>query len=420
MATPGCDTFPNPPCQVRDGFGFDPVTGLPIAGQANIVPRVASILEPQRFSSIIRCRFRGAQKTLLSTTILETSPTLFFPISSISASTTPSIPNRMCLAAGRTRTGERSTPSTGLLLPAETDFEHDNQIVLAHNYAITPNLINELRGGISRVQLGGNFPLDGPAFMQQLGLNPDQLDLSSGGFPDFVFEPRGGIDAIVHTRPDPQLYHNFQINENLTWTKGKHTLKFGFDVRRLHLVTAWYSGSSAADDYGDFFFNGQYTGNGIGHGNNFADFLLGVPYFTYVTHTPPRNIDGKTTHYYAYASDTFRATQKLTLDFGVRMSRMPPLYDPINLTNFDPSVAGTGQVIISSDPRSLAATQPLWAQAVNACNTPNDIPGYAGPDPNSLHSLPDLEAGGVAEAIAQHLQQLGSSLRFCLSALCGQ
>jgi hypothetical protein len=257
---------------------------------------------------------------------------------------------------------------SGLLLPAESDFEHDNQIVIAHNYAITPNLINELRGGLSRGQHGGNFPLDGPAFMQQLGLNSQQLGpFPPGGFPDFVFEPRGGIDAIVHTRPDPQLNNNFQINENLTWTKGRHTMKFGFDLRRLHLITAWYSGSSAADDYGDFFFNGQYTGN------NFADFLLGVPYFTYVTHTPPRNIDGTTTHYYGYAADTFRATQKLTLDVGLRISRLPALYDPINLTNFDPSVPDTGRVIISSDPRSLAATQPLWAQAVNACNTPNNV-----------------------------------------------
>ena len=181
--------------------------------------------------------------------------------------------------------------------------------------------------------------------MQTLGLNSQQLGpFPPGGFPDFVFEPRdGNPTAIVHTRPNPELSHNFQVNENLTWTKGKHTMKFGFDVRRLHLVTAWYSGGSAADDYGDFFFNGQYTGH------NFADFLLGVPYYTYVTHTPPRNIDGTANHYYGYASDTFRATQKLTLDVGLRISRISPLYDPINLTNFDPSVPVTGRV----RPRSI-------------------------------------------------------------------
>jgi carboxypeptidase family protein/TonB-dependent receptor-like protein len=280
------------------------------------------------------------------------------------------------------KNGRRVSPS-GLGLPAETDFEHDNQIVLAHSYAITPNLINELRGGISRRQNGGVFPLDGPAFMQQLGLNPQQLGpFPPGGFPDFIFEPRGGnINAIVHQRPNPERSQNFQINENLTWTKGRHTMKFGFDLRKLHLITAWYSGSSPADDYGDFFFNGEYTGQAT-IGSSFSDFLLGLPYYTYVTHTPPRNIDGTATHYYGYASDTFRATQKLTLDVGLRITRIPPLYDPINLTNFDPT---TGGVVISSDPRSLAATQPLWAQAVNACDSNGNLssifPGYAPSDP---------------------------------------
>jgi hypothetical protein len=297
------------------------------------------------------------------------------------------------------KNGRFVSPS-GLGLPAENDFEHDNQIVIAHSYAITPHLINELRGGISRRQNGGVFPIDGPAFMQQLGLNPQQLGpFPPGGFPDFIFEKReNNIDAIVHTRPNPERSQNFQINENLTWTKGRHTLKFGFDMRRLHLITAWYSGSSSADDYGDFFFDGQYTGEFNDKGSSFADFLLGLPYYTYVTHTPPRNIDGTATHYYGYASDTFRATQKLTLDVGLRITRIPPLYDPINLTNFDPSVAGTGRVIISSDPRSLAATQLLWARAVNACDSNGNLskifPGYAPSDPDTCTPFLTSEQAG--------------------------
>ena len=377
VSAPLCDTPGHPPCQaqVQDGFGFDPITGLPIAGKANIVPsdrfdsRAAAILPFYPLPNV--GGVNNFAKNNLTRNVGNPIISDQFDIRIDHA-----INTKQNVFGRWTYKNKRFvTPST-VGLPAEADSEHDNQVVLAHNYVITPNLVNELRGGISRVQLGGNFPLDGPAFTQKLGLNAQQLGpFPPGGFPDFIFEPRNGnVTAVVHTRPDPQLNLNFQINENLSWTKGKHTMKFGVDVRKIHLITAWYSGGSAADDYGDFFFNGQYSGN------NFSDFLLGIPYYTYVTHTPPRNIDGKTVHYYGYASDTYRATQKLTLNFGVRLSRLPPLYDPINLTNFDPSVPGTGRVIISSDPRSLAATQPLWAQAVNACTDLNKIPNYNGPD----------------------------------------
>ena len=259
-----------------------------------------------------------------------------------------------------------------LLLPAEVDFDHENQVVIAHSFAITQNLVSELRGGISRGNSGGNFNVDGPAFMQTLNLN-GLGPFPPGGFPEFAFET-SGMTRIYHTRPNPLLSSNFQINENLTWTRGKHTMKFGFDWRRLRLTNAWYA--TNADDYGDFFFDGQYTGN------DFADFLIGVPYYSYVVHTP-QLIDGKTNHYYAYAEDTFKATQKLTLNFGVRFSRLPPFIDPVNHTNFDPSVPVTGRVIISSDPKSLAATNPLFAQNINACNSPNNV--NPNPDPDPTH-----------------------------------
>ncbi len=263
---------------------------------------------------------------------------------------------------------DRVNPSFyGLLLPAETDFERDNQVVLAHSYAITPHLVNELRGGISHSNSGGDFPLDGPGFMDQLGLN-GLGPFPPGGFPEFAFET-SPMERIFHGRPNPLLSSNFQVNENLTWTKGRHTMKFGFDFRRLRLTNAWYA--TNADDYGDFFFDGQYTGH------DFSDFLLGVPYYSYVVHSAPL-IDGSSTNYYGYAQDTFKVTPKLTVDFGLRISRLPPFIDPINHTNFDPSVPVTGRVIISSDPRSLALTNPLFLQDINAC-----APANPNPDPSA-------------------------------------
>lgn len=290
------------------------------------------------------------------------------------------------------------------LLPSETDWEHDNQVVLAYNYAITPHLINELRGGLSRGNSSGTFNFDGAAFMQKLGLNSLGPHFGPGGFPDFAFES-SGIERIYHSLINPLLSNNFQISENLTWTKGKHTLKFGVDFRKLRLTNIW--SATLADDYGDFYFNGQYTNM------DFAEFLLGVPYYTYVTHTPAL-IDGRTTHYYGYAEDSFRATQKLTLDLGVRISRLPPFTDPINLTNFDPTVPGTGRVIISNDPRSLAATQPLFAQNINACNTPHDV--NPNPDPNSPCTpfLTAKEAGwpaGLRETYTDWAPRVGFAYR---------
>ena len=205
--------------------------------------------------------------------------------------------------------------------------------------------------------------------MQTLGLNlgpPNGLGphFGPGGFPEFAFE-NSGITRIYHSQINPLLSNNIQVNENLTWTVGKHTMKFGFDFRKLRLTNVW--SDTNADDYGDFYFNGSYdTGR-------FCRFPAGSSVL-YLRGPHSGLIDGKTTHYYGYAEDSFRATQKLTLDVGVRITRLPPFIDPINHTNFDPSVPNTGRIIISSDPRSLAATQPLFAEAVNACEDHVDIP----------------------------------------------
>ncbi len=253
-----------------------------------------------------------------------------------------------------------------LLIPTETDFEKGNQLVVSHNYIFTPALLNEFRFGFTRDFQGGNFPFDGPKFMDDLGLKGIG-PFPPGGLPDFEFYGSSGVTYFGHSRPNILHSENTQLNENLTWTKGRHTMKFGFDYRHIRMTNVWYD--TFGDDYGDYFFQDQFTGF------DFADFLQGVPAFTEIIHTAPL-IDGRTSHYRAYAQDVFKVNPRLTLEFGLRYERMPPFIDPVNHTNFDRSVPITGRVVISSDPKSKAITNPFFLTAINACPAPpiNGVP----------------------------------------------
>jgi hypothetical protein len=112
------------------------------------------------------------------------------------------------------RTGEIDTSAS---LPVFFETEPTNSYLATfseyHNFSAT--LINEFRFGYNRTSSSdpsGNFSFPG-------------LDQ----FPDLVF-----YDLGVQLGPDPNApqygYQNtYQATDNVTWTKGAHTFKFGFD-----------------------------------------------------------------------------------------------------------------------------------------------------------------------------------------------
>jgi hypothetical protein len=73
--------------------------------------------------------------------------------------------------------------------------------------------------------------------------------------------------------PAPKSAEVLHITDNLPWTRGNHTLKFGGELRLRKNLT---SSSNAAR--GAFTFNGQFTSRtpGTGAGSALADFLLGL------------------------------------------------------------------------------------------------------------------------------------------------
>ncbi|MGH9631314.1 MAG: hypothetical protein ACRD7E_23670, partial [Bryobacteraceae bacterium] len=138
--------------------------------------------------------------------------------------------------------------------------------------------------------------------------------------------------------------HTFK--NDLSWTRGSHTLKFGAEIIRHFKDSINYS-----NEQGNFNFNGAVTGNA------FADFLLGRA-FTYTENDrdPGVDISGWANEF--YVQDDIRATSRLTINVGVRWylfrganggaavgdniaAFVPSLYDPSQA----PELLPNGQIV---------------------------------------------------------------------------
>jgi hypothetical protein len=234
-------------------------------------------------------------------------------------------------------------------------------LVGAWNYIIKANLLNEFRGGfgsqdsISTFGLGGKT-FDGPGLLRQVGMQGIRSDPPQGSqVPDIGIN---GFQGTGEGRESVTRSRNLQFSDNLTWIKGRHTFKFGTDIRRLRTtdITSFTTG----DDMGTYRFNGQYSGYGM------SDYLLGLPNQTQLANTG-RDVDGVTLHYGFYAQDDFKINSRLTLNFGVRYEIHPMFFDnALTTSQFDRAFPGGRVVLANEEARKF--TSPAFAASIG--NTP--------------------------------------------------
>ncbi len=246
-----------------------------------------------------------------------------------------------------------------LSLPSNTAFDKYKILVVSHNYTLTPRLLNEARFGLTLNDSGTAFPFDGRDFTAKLGFTGIGPNFPFNGLPNIDFS--GDITDLNRNRADGlSQSRTYQFNNNLTWTVGRHTTKYGFDVRWIRAVSPL--GFIGADNYGNSSFNNTFSGN------DFGDFLLGIPIRTSYAIIQQDN-DGRTTHYHFFGQDSFRVNQKLTLEFGLRYEYHPGYTDAGgNIGNFDPSVPRTGRVVYPTGKQNLLA--PGFLRTFNACPAP--------------------------------------------------
>lgn len=249
----------------------------------------------------------------------------------------------------------KQNQAKALAVPSSEQTVQDRIFLVAGNYTFTPNLVNEFRYGFTFDTSGNANSFDGRGFTNSSGLQGLQ-NLFYNGISELDFGSLTNLDAERLTSQTKSRTHVFV--DNLTWVKGRHSVKVGLDIRRLQAVTPL--GFNGADNYGTF----DYS-QALFTGNEFADFLIGTPNTTFYDVVQSDN-DGRAMHYHFYAQDQWRVSDQLTLSYGLRYEYHPAYHDPSgNIGNFDPSVAKSGRVIYPNGKGALVS-QPYLA-SFNSC-----------------------------------------------------
>jgi outer membrane receptor protein involved in Fe transport len=206
-----------------------------------------------------------------------------------------------------------------------------------------------------RVPSTGKAPANIAGIMAKLLQGLDISDHpATSAFPTFNFsDDTGNYSPTGRDQAGTTKSRTIQFADNLTWIKGKHTMKFGVDVRLVGYVDLESFGGS--NDFGAFTFD-----QGVFTGNAFGNLLLGLPTKTYIA------LSGPDVHAHAiqtgiYGHDEWRLNDRLTLTFGLRWQGLPPFVSELaNLTAFD--VRNGGIIIpMANQPR------PGFLETINTC-----------------------------------------------------
>jgi Carboxypeptidase regulatory-like domain/TonB dependent receptor/TonB-dependent Receptor Plug Domain len=162
---------------------------------------------------------------------------------------------------------------------------------------------------------------------------------------------------------------DYQIRDDLSWTKGAHQLKMGASWALYKKVQDLFGNTQ-----GSFTFNNNFTGN------DFADFLLGAA-SGYNELAVQDSGKWNNVSWAAYVQDNWRVNNRLTLNLGLRWDGAPHTYEANNrMGNFYPNLYNP-------------ADAPIFADAAGNNIAPNS-PGL-GTSPNPILAGTQFYLNGI-------------------------
>jgi hypothetical protein len=207
-------------------------------------------------------------------------------------------------------------PFTGATLPGFGDgsIPFTKQFTASWIHTLSADTLNELRLGYTRL----NFPTGQP----QKVVQPAQV-----GFPNiFPQLPSGasypnmdltGYFTLGGTTngPQPRKDQTYQVTDNFSWIKGRHSFKFGYDGRKFQVWNPFLARN-----------NGAFTFDAAGTystGDPGLDFLLGIP--AIYNQQSGSLIIADAYEHYLYFQDQWKFKNNLTVTYGTGLQIDTPI-----------------------------------------------------------------------------------------------
>lgn len=261
--------------------------------------------------------------------------------------------------SGKGVLGALGGPGSGLLGLSGSSITHNYSLALGFTKTVSTSLLTDFRFGWFKYNPQTSKP-DGGTPMTAFGIpNANTSDPKTAGLGEFLLGAdqsvglngapnNGGNGSVISSFGDglgvgrcncplTEREDQFQFVNNWTKTKGNHLIKFGADVRYARNLRI----PSDNNRTGEYNFSPEETSSGDGGlvngvtipskagGLDLASFLLGEVSSTarYVTNPNLTNINNaaeRQKRLFFYGQDTYRATSKLTLNYGLRWEIYTP------------------------------------------------------------------------------------------------